>query len=408
MTGTSLPGPGIDVEVCLGVGQSETTGVWDEGRWDVDTWGQTDTELGDWVDVTCYVLNADGVSLGAGVNNADGVVTRWEAATCALTLLGALFDPGGEIWGGLLGPGLPVRVRWRPTGAADWLVAFLGAVDDDGFRYSAATRRAQVAATDLTRLFAAFDGVEQVPVGDGDTAAQRVERIADLVGWPAGQRDITPGGVRVQASTLADNAWSMLLLTADTDLGILWLDRAGDLAYRPQGKVIPDRDVIATVGCATGQIVPLDITGQQPSVTRNVVSIARAGGVAVTVRDEPSVERFRPRTYQRTDLISTDDAWSLTVAEAVLVSAAWPTSAPETVHLDSRADRASSALLLALEPSLSIAVDDGSAVWLCEPAGWSVTVRRAAVEGQIHLLDVTAWFGSAWDSATWDNSRWGF
>lgn len=408
MTGAALPGPGIDLEVCLGVGQSESTGVWDAGRWDVDTWGQTDTDLGDWVDISCYVTDDDGVTFGAGASNADGVVTRWEAATTAFTLLGAIFDPGGDVWVGLLGPGLPVRVRWRPTGSPDWLVTFRGFVDDGGFSYDPRTRRARVAATDSTRIFAAFDGLEQPPAGAGETAAARVARIADLVGWPADQRDITPGGVPVQAATLAGNAWTMLLATADTDLAILWLNRAGDLAYRPQGKVIPDRDVLATVGCEPGQIMPITIAGQQPTVTRNVVSIARAGGAAVTVRDDPSIARFLPHTYQRTDLIHTDDAWSQIVAEAVLVSSAWPTAAPEVVHLDSRADRAASALLLALEPSLSIAVDDGAAVWQCEPAGWSVVVHRDRVEGEIRLLDVTAWFGDAWDAATWDNSRWGF
>ena len=111
---TTLPKPLIDMEVCLGVGQSDMAGVWDSAAWDVNTWSQTDTSLGDWVDVTCEVL--DGFELGAGATSVDGVVTRWEAATCALTLKGAQFNPRTGPYAGLMGPGLPIRVRWRPAG----------------------------------------------------------------------------------------------------------------------------------------------------------------------------------------------------------------------------------------------------------------------------------------------------
>ena len=67
------------------------------------------------------------------------------------------------------------------------------------------------------------------------------------------------------------------------------------------------------------------------------------------------MSRFLAHTYERTDLIHTDDSWSSTVAQAVLMSSAWPSTSPASVDLTSRADLAASALLLSLEPSLSIA-----------------------------------------------------
>jgi hypothetical protein len=420
VSGTTLPGPGVDLEVCLGIGTIEPGGVWDAGTWNYNTWQESDTSLGDWTDVTCDVLVP--VTFGAG-SSADGVVSRWEAQTCALTLRGSTYDPRSGPYTGLLGPGLPVRVRWRPTGAGDWLVAYQGQCDDDGFTYDPKSRRAQLATTDGTRIFAAFNGLAQDPeVGLGDTAGERVARIADMVQWPEDRRDIDLGGVALQSTSLADEAWSLLLAVADTDLALLWIDRAGNLAFRSQAKVIPQRTLAAAIACepppdldeGVAVIVPLNITGQQPTVTRNIVSVSRQAlndddeAVTVTLRDEPSVSRFLAHSYQRTDLIHTDDAWTTTVAEAILMASAWPSTAPASVDLSSRADRAASALLLGLEPNLSVLVSDGVGVWECEPSGWSVTVTREEISGSIEMLDVSTWYGGAWDGAGWDLGTWGF
>ena len=422
MTGTSLLS-GVDIEVALGIGTIKPGAAWDAGTFDYNTWQETDTPLGDWTDVTCDV--AEPVALASG-SSPDGVVTRWEAQTCNLTLVGPTWDPRSGPYVGLLGPALPVRVRWRPTGTDDsaWLTTFVGAADDDGFTYDPKTELATVAATDGTRILAAFDGVEQPPIGAGESAAARVNRIADMAGWPVAQRDIAPGGVAVQATTLADAAWTMLLAVADTDLALLWINRAGQLAYRPEGKVIPSLKLAAVIGCVPdpgdGTIVvdPVNITGQQPTITRNIVSISRQAAsdddtaVTVTLRDDSSVARFLAHSYERTDLIHVNDAWSTTVAQAVLMGGAWPSTSPASVDLSSRADPAASALLLSLEPSLSIDVTDGINTWQCEPAGWQVTITRGEVAGTISLLDVSAWYGAGWDSTDttdgWDESAWGF
>lgn len=412
-----LPGANIELEVALGIGQAALGAVWDTATFDYSVWQQSDTSYGDFIDVSCDV--ADGFTMSAGATNVDGVVTRWEAATVALDLLGNAYDPRSGPWAGILGPSVQVRIRWRVVGSATWLTAFLGFIDDDGLTYDPKAKRAHLAATDGTRIFNAYDGLEQSPIGLGETAAQRVGRIADLVGWPSARRDITAGGVTVQATTLADNAWTMLLAVADTDLALLWINRAGALAYRPQGKVSPSQTVNAMITCGTApagvtRVRPLNIEGQQSHTTRNIVSVARqSDGVStpatVTLRDDTSVVRYYPHTYERTDLIHTDDAWSTTVASAILLVGAFPTTCPDTATLDTRADIGAGPLLLGLEPNVSITVEDlDGGVWQCEPAGWSVTVSRAGIHGDIRLLDVSQWFGSPWDGTAWDDGRWGF
>jgi hypothetical protein len=415
----TLPGPLIDIEVCLGVGTIQPGGVWDSGAWDYNTWQETDTVLGDWTDVTCWIPDGT-LKLAAGSSSGDGVVTRWEAQTCAFTLIGAQFDPRTGPYTGLLGPALPVRVRWRVTGDPEWLTAFVGQVTDDGFAYDPKAKRATVTATDGAGVLAAYDGLEQAPQGAGEVASARVARIADMAGWPVDLRDITDGGVTLKSTTLAQSAWTLLLAVADTDLAILWINRAGELAYRPLGKVLPPRALSAIIGChvenpgAATVIEPVTIEGQQPTITRNIVSISRQSeegateAATVTLRDEPSISRFLAHSYSRTDLLHTDDEWSTTVAQAVLMSSAWPATAPATVELDSRADLASSALLLGLEPSLSVAVTENGETWQCEPAGWDIEISRARIAGTVSLVDVSVWFGGAWDDAQFDIGSWGF
>ena len=233
---------GIDIEVALGIGRQADWGVWDSGTWDVDVWGDPDTALGDWVDVTCQVI--DGLQLSARARTqADGVVTRWEAATAVFTLLGDDWDP----WAGpYAGPG-------RTPGPGPGAVAGLERRSANGSTRSkgrstmkagngnrprpAGMGTAAVVATDYTSDLTSWDPPDQAPVGDGDTAAQRVGRILDLVDWPAERRAVTPGGATLQPTELGDEAWAMLLDVADADLGLLWVRRDGALAYIPQGRV---------------------------------------------------------------------------------------------------------------------------------------------------------------------------
>ena len=417
-----LPGPGVELEICLALGrQTPLAGVWDTGKFDIAYWAQTDTSLGDWVDVTCDAQVP--FELHAGTDRSDGVVTRWEAATTGLTLYGDAYNPRSGPYTGLLGPGLPVRIRYRKTGSSTWLPAFNGYVDDDGFTWTEPAGhvgRAQVAATDGTRILNAADLMARTPVGAGETAAQRVTRIADAVVWPADRRNITAGGVAVRSTDLSGNAWSQLLLVADTDLAHLWIDAAGVLRYVPQGRVSPQQAPVAYIGCGAPPpglpaIPPVSIVGQQPTVVRNVANIQRSvddgapAGAQVTLTDDRSVSRYLRRPYTRTDLVHTTDAYSTTIAQAVLTSGAWPAFAPQSVQITSRAAAAAGPLLLALEPDLSLLVEDLDGTrWTCQPTGWSVQVGRDEIRGTIGLVDVSQFVGDQWDTAAWDNSKWSY
>lgn len=426
---------GAELEVDLGLGHQAGAAVWESARWDVEAWSQTDTTMGDWVDVTCSVLDDPGVELGAGSSDADGVVTRWEAATCGFTLFGAQWDPWGGPWAGVIGPGLPVRVRWRPTPAArapaaatglatgDWQDAFVGSVADGGYGYTPSRdprlSTATVQAVDATQLLVEADGLEQDPLGAGEPASARVTRVLDNAAWPPGARDITPGGTALRATTLADVAWTELLAVADTDLALLWLRHDGRLAYRPrartgQGAPLPGLTVTVCPDDDPAAVHALTVQRGYGTI-RNIASISRQKRdnddepYTKTVIDDASRARYGPRRYTRTDLLHVDDEWSDTVAATVVVSGAWPGASPRLVELDSQLhdDPRIAAVLLALEPEHAFRLVDPGGQWTVGVAGWAVTATRAGIRGTLAVDDWTRWAGSAWDLALFDRDPWG-
>lgn len=254
------------IEVALGIARVFPEGEWDVSSWDAAEWSETDTSLGDWMDVTCDTL--DGIRLAAGSSNVEGVVTRWEAATATLSLYGADYDPRIGQWADVLGPATPVRIRWRaldlardvalPRTEDPWHVVFLGSVADGGYRWDPTTMTATLQCTDRTVDLATFETPALAPpVGGGDTAAGRITRLADAARWPAGERDITTGGVTLQQTDLAGMAWEQMLAVADCDLALLWTRRDGFLAYRPQGRLAQGVPVNARlVACPDDETPP--------------------------------------------------------------------------------------------------------------------------------------------------------
>jgi hypothetical protein len=365
---------GVELSVELGIGRQANRAVWDTARWDSSAvWGNPDTSLGDWVEVTCDT--ADPFTLAAGASEADGVVTRWEAATCSLRLLGAQYDPWSGPYAGIVGPMVPLRVRWRPAGGSSgsWLAAFTGAVAADGWDWTPGKRpEVQVSATDSTQVLAAYDPVEQPATGTGDTAAARIGRILDLAGWPSNLRDITAGGVKLKSSTMADVIWTQLLQVADTDLALLWVRRDGRVAFRPEGRVapgtvLPHKLVICDNPGSSTDVQVVTIGGAQFSDIRNVVSVSRQkeeGGAEASTATELS-------------------------------------SALDEVNVP--------AMLLTLEPDMTLDVEDTSGtVWREGCIGWHVTVGRRRIEGTIELVDMTKWVGAKWDTGTWDTDKWSY
>lgn len=419
----------VDLIVELAVGRADEAGAWGTGQWGIDRWGTTDTTTGDWVDVTCDVL--DGLTMSAGSNTDDGVTRRWESASCAFTLDGAAWDPWNGPHAGVVGDRVPVRVRWRPHGAGRrfhglpmpaaeaWVPAFTGYVAARGYTWDPSTQRAEVACVDGTSVLVSSKSVPEPEQGDGESAAARVQRIATKALWPGGY-DITAGGSTLVATTLSAGAWDELLQVADTDLALMWVTRAGVLAYRPRGRVgqgVRLTGRLAVCAAGPGDVEVITIGAAQPTVNRNRVWVSHRKVQAADpdppvayLEDRQSVARFQAQEFSRTDLWHNSDAWSTTLATAILGGGAWPSAAPGAALLDSRdGDERVAHLLLSLEPDMTFdLVDDAGRVWRQAVVGWEVTVSHAQIDGTLALEDVSRWANPAtWGAGKWGIDRWG-
>jgi hypothetical protein len=428
----AVTGYGVELLVELAIGRAVDAGLWGTARWDQARWGTSDTTLGDWLDVTCDVL--DGLRMTSGSNTDDGVTRRWESASVAFTLDGDQWDPWDGPHAGIIGDRTPVRVSWRAPAVilerlevfgvhvapGAWSPAFTGYVATRGYRWDPGAEQAQVQCVDGTSVLVASDRVAVAPVGAGETSAARVARVAAAALWP-GPVDVTAGGTPVQATTLELPAWDELLQVADTDLALLWITRAGALAYRPRGRVgqgarLSGRLVVCEQN--VDDVAVMTMGRNQPSVTRNRVTIARRkdptiGGdtPAAAVRDDrESIARYQAHDFKRTDLWHTLDGWSDTVAQAVLADGAWPSLAPGQAVLDTiTGDVLVAPLALSLEPDMTFdVVDVAGTVYRQAVTGWDVEISNGELEALLFLEDVSRWtYVGYWGAAHWGVDRWG-
>jgi hypothetical protein len=246
-----------------------------------------------------------------------------------------------------------------------------------------------------------------------------VQRIAAAALWP-GALDVTAGGTPLQGTTLDAPAWDELLQVADTDLALLWITRAGALAYRPRGRVaigtvLAGRLVVCPAG--PGDVQVMTLGRNQPSVTRNRVEIARRKDesnpddvpVVARLANQQSIARYQAHDFKRTDLWHVDDGWSTTVAQAVLGTGAIPSPAPGELALDTvTGDPRVPALLLTVEPDMTFdVVDDGGRTYRQAVVGWDMAVSHDGIEAVLHVEDITRWTSAGhWGTGHWGVERW--
>lgn len=411
MSVTLLPsGVGVSVEIAV----ASTSPAWSVSAWNDAQWAQTDTSLGNFVDVTC---DCSEVHLSGGATAADGALTRWEARTATITLWGPKFDPWNGPWAGQLTPGMPVRVRWHPPGDPTWRPAFTGTVDDAGYTWDPATNQTTLGAVDDTAILAAWDGLAQAEVGGGETADQRVNRILDAASWPSTARNIAASTTKVIPTTLAGTAWEMLIAVADTDLAMCWVDRAGTLNYQPLARVQtnpgpPDHIIDPSCTPPAGHVQAASLGTDNPVVTRNIVSITRQSydstpAATVTLRDDASVARFRPHSYSRTDLVHQDPNWSTTIAQEILQSGAWPALSPTAAGLDVLLGAEAAYLLLGSEPKIWVQVLDRTGrAYSCIVLGSDVLLTPDTLSGQLVLDNLSRLQGDRWNQSLWNQGKW--
>ena len=292
----------------------------DRGVLDEDVLGD---ELGaNWTDVTEDLRDIDGTTIERGTTRQSGPYVRYEAGRLNIVLqnIHGKYDPLNldapfpYVSAGVhnLRPTMPIRVRASNEDASDQPNLYFGYVESI------------VPMTDLTGMvpvvslscgdgaarLQASDLPEQTPSGAGDSAGARIHRVLDNIGWPESLRSIDMAQRQtMQATTMAQPAWSEILLTADSDAGAAWLNASGQLVYRTELNLAEAAPTLVIDDSGAGDIRPESfVPGYDVEQLWNVVKLARAGGTIVTAEDPESRTRNGPRTLTRTDLIcETDD-----------------------------------------------------------------------------------------------------
>lgn len=265
-----------------------------------------------WTDITAYVLQW---STNRGSSRAEGPIVRYQAgrATVVLRNDDYRFDPtnlsGPYVSGGATQV-LPMRqMRIRATWNAVTYNIFRGYIDNWPVDYvNAASSRVQITVTDATKVIAAFDANEVSPVGAGEDTGARINRVLDNAGWPAGLRNIDTGDTTVQATNLSQNAWTEILLTADTENGAVFIDDDGKVRFIKRSAQINGTSV-ATFGDAAGEL-PYDAVTVEYDDEQiwNLYRVSRVGGAQQVQENTTSEAAYNEkRTLTRTDLIMQDD-----------------------------------------------------------------------------------------------------
>ena len=146
-----------------------------------------------------------------------------------------------------------------------------------------------------------------------DNASVRVGRILDLVGVPAGLRNLADTGVSLLRGVgeLGGTALAHLQQVERAEAGALYVDRTGKVTLVSRKTIFGRAYNTPTVtfGDATGQVPyqPGPSMTYNDSEVVNEVTAGRDGGLAATVVDTASRDDYGPRSRDLTGLLLRDD-----------------------------------------------------------------------------------------------------
>lgn len=409
----------ITVEAAFSAAQGDY-GVWDIGAWDTATWGPDLV----WSDISQYVRSIQ-TSIGRSRE-----FDHFSAGTATLVLANrdGRFSPentsGPYASGGLSGvrPWRPMRIRVDLLNVvfADPapLYIFYGYAESftDDFP-GTKDSRTTIKLVDGIALIAAFDGFEQPAEGDGEPAGVRIHRVLDNAMWTGG-RSIDTSGTLCQATTLAQNAWTELLLTADSDGGDVWVEPDNTLVFEHAGHPYEDPRESSVQATFTDDDTGLryqDIEfAYDGDLLVNLAKIARAGGTEQTAADNTSRALFGDHLFSRDDLICTTDSQVLSIANRMVGLRAESEKRVKSITIHPRSDPDN--LWLQLErrirdrinikrtiPGTTVTLDRDCFIDGIEhtitPEDWVTTFTLASATGFATAGEIGVWDSGIWDVA---------
>jgi hypothetical protein len=395
-------------------------GAWDTAVWDTALWGPDEI----WADISPWVRSV----------NTDRHFSRdmqvWESGTATIVLnnFDARFSPanlgGPYVSYGItsIRPWRPLRIRATWAGvtydlfrgyALNWNESYDQPSPNGGGAYMT------VSCVDEMASLARFDGLAVAPVGAGELSGSRIHRVLNSAGH-TGTRVVDVGNVTMQATDLSADAVEELKLTADSEGGGLYIDKAGAVVFERSTALVENarsNTIQAVYGDGPGELPYSDV---QPAydgdLLVNIAAWSRVGGTTQTATDEISRALYRDkRDTSKTNLMCSTDLQVATLAQFFIQRFSKPEDRIASVQIKPRNNPT------VLFPAvLSREVRDLVRARRRPPGGITIT-RDCHIAGISHEIDgdnwvttFTLWSASVyqgvarWDVATYDTSTYFF
>ena len=372
------------------------------GLWGLDNWNESDWGAISWQPLTNRVRGME------WMRGSDEIYGRPRVGYIFLTLDNndGEMDPWTSDSAQYLAPGTVLRAGLTsPTGITDpdygtvsWIPQWTGIVESWApviATSNAADRYVEVMLNETTRDLSQIDDIAlAAPVGSGEGASFRAERLLTAANWPYGylleaqQMLPTPAVTYpLQSTNMAQNRIAELYLTADSSdsqfrslrdgraslTGSEYIGSVGNAnaavwplvltswyaagAYRVPSIHLDNEDLTIDSGAAGVQqnvaFRPETFRSQSQDVEiSNVVTLSRVGGTPQQYRQEYSIQRYGPRSYVRSDYLNTTDAPILLFAQYISIRRALANLRIEAVTVDTWARSIQSFLaIVSLEPT---------------------------------------------------------
>ncbi|GAA1766259.1 hypothetical protein [Streptomonospora arabica] len=227
------------------------------------------------------------------------------------------------------------------------------------------------------------------PVGDGEDAGARVERLLDAITWPDQDRDIAVGDTTLQGTDLSGDVLSQLREIAETELGEIYIDGAGHVVFRNRKAMWEDDrstrpQVIFGDAGDEHPYAELSIAYDDATLV-NQAKITREGGTEQVSSDEQSRDEFLTYTYDASGLLLQTDGEAADYADLLVYMSSKPELRFESITIRPRRDRRLWPQVLGRE------LGDRIRIRRRPPGGGEVIERDCIIRGISHEIGPDDW-----------------
>jgi hypothetical protein len=323
-----------------------------------------------------------------------GPLVEYAAGTLSLTLR----DDNGDLDPANIAEPIPgVAIQVSKVWAGDVYSLFTGTIDswEPEHRYPDQAV-VQITATDNLGGIGGYNSGEQASTGAGQASGARIGAILDLIGWPAGLRDIDTGTVTLAATTFEGNALDLLRDVTQAEAGQLWARPDGRIRWRDRYDLYTataSSTVQGTFGSGAGELPWVGRLGISYSKANliNLIRATRDGTTVFESSDEQSRSRYGDHSPGQFTLPLDTDAQVQAWADYVRARDSLPKLIFTDVTIDVRADED------ALYPQV-LTRDFGDRIAVVRrPPGVAADTREAYIRGIHHSFDAPLGWQTRWE-----------